>query len=253
VDKPASLPVHPSGRYRHNTLLHVLRATMPELGPLQPICRLDRLTSGLLLLARSPAAACAMETAISGRYVAKTCVARVMGNFPPGELVCDEPIAVVSHKQGINSVRSDDTESRTVFRRLGGNDSTSVVECRPLTGRMHQIRVHLQHLGFPVVGELLYAHGAAPRDLHGPPAALPLAPDADPLCEDCAMLRCAIRCRQRCSCACTIANIQWRAQPVSPVGRSAPRCLPGQLTIGSCLLHFCSFFNLHFSTFFADV
>lgn len=85
---------------------------------------------------------------------------RVEGDFPDGELVCEEPILVVSFKVGLCRVDPKGKESRTVFQRLSFNGKTSVVRCLPLTGRTHQIRVHLQYLGFPILNDPIYGSSA---------------------------------------------------------------------------------------------
>lgn len=82
------------------------------------------------------------------------------GEFPEGELVSEEPILVVSFKIGICRVDPKGKDCRTVFQRLSFNGKTSVVRCRPLTGRTHQIRVHLQYLGFPILNDPIYGSSA---------------------------------------------------------------------------------------------
>lgn len=82
------------------------------------------------------------------------------GEFPEGELICEEPILVVSFKIGLCRVDPKGKECRTVFQRLSFNGKTSVVRCLPLTGRTHQIRVHLQYLGFPILNDPIYGSSA---------------------------------------------------------------------------------------------
>ena len=82
------------------------------------------------------------------------------GEFPEDEVVCEEPILVVSFKIGLCRVDPKGKECRTVFQRLGFNGRTSVVRCLPLTGRTHQIRVHLQYLGFPILNDPIYGSSA---------------------------------------------------------------------------------------------
>ncbi|XP_065357201.1 pseudouridylate synthase RPUSD2-like isoform X3 [Calliphora vicina] len=157
VNKPASIPVHPCGRYRHNTVVFIL-AKEYNLKNLRTIHRLDRLTSGLLLFGRSPKKARQMEHQIRNRQVQKEYICRVEGEFPEGVIECNEPIEVVSYKIGVCKVSPKGKDCTTTFQKISYNGKTSVVLCKPLTGRMHQIRVHLQYLGFPVVNDPLYNH-----------------------------------------------------------------------------------------------
>ncbi|XP_023246727.1 RNA pseudouridylate synthase domain-containing protein 2-like isoform X1 [Copidosoma floridanum] len=157
VNKPASIPVHPCGRYRHNTVVFIL-AKEYNLKNLRTIHRLDRLTSGILLFGRTPKKARQMEHQIRNRQVQKQYVCRVEGEFPEEEIVCSEPIEVVSYKIGVCKVSDKGKDCVTKFKRLSYNGKSSVVLCKPQTGRMHQIRVHLQYLGYPVVNDPLYNH-----------------------------------------------------------------------------------------------
>jgi len=157
LDKPCSLPVHPCGRYRHNTVVFILAKEF-GLKNLRTIHRLDRLTSGLLMFGRNPRKAREMEQQIRNRQVLKEYVCRVDGEFPEGKTECSQPVEVVSYKIGVCKVSTHGKECRTEFERLSFNGQTSVVVCRPFTGRMHQIRVHLQFLGFPVMNDPLYNH-----------------------------------------------------------------------------------------------
>lgn len=83
---------------------------------------------------------------------------RVEGEFPEEEVICSEPIEVVSYKIGVCKVSEKGKDCVTRFKRLSYNGKSSVVLCKPQTGRMHQIRVHLQYLGYPVVNDPLYNH-----------------------------------------------------------------------------------------------
>ncbi|CAG8494555.1 779_t:CDS:2 [Paraglomus brasilianum] len=149
INKPGSIPVHPSGRYLYNTVLHILRKEH-QLDAFHTINRLDRLTSGITLIAMSKQKARELEEQIRSRNVQKD-----------EEIICDQPIKCVSHKLGLNSVSSDGKPSTTVFNRMHYNGHTSVVRCKPITGRTHQIRVHLQYLGYPIANDPLYNHPSA--------------------------------------------------------------------------------------------
>ncbi|KAM4723671.1 pseudouridylate synthase RPUSD2 isoform 2-T2 [Anableps anableps] len=159
VDKPASIPVHPCGRFRHNTVIFIL-GKEHGVSELHTIHRLDRLTSGVLLFARTLETSKKLDQLVRDRQLEKEYVCRVEGEFPEGELICEEPILVVSFKIGLCRVDPKGKECRTVFQRLSFNGKTSVVRCLPLTGRTHQIRVHLQYLGFPILNDPIYGSHA---------------------------------------------------------------------------------------------
>ncbi|XP_077414020.1 pseudouridylate synthase RPUSD2 [Vanacampus margaritifer] len=159
VDKPASIPVHPCGRFRHNTVIFILGKER-GISELHTVHRLDRLTSGVLLFARTLEISKKLDQLVRDRKLEKEYVCRVEGEFPEGELVSEEPILVVSFKIGLCRVDPKGKECRTVFQRLSFNGKTSVVRCLPLTGRTHQIRVHLQYLGFPILNDPIYGASA---------------------------------------------------------------------------------------------
>ncbi|XP_041827403.1 RNA pseudouridylate synthase domain-containing protein 2 [Melanotaenia boesemani] len=159
VDKPASIPVHPCGRFRHNTVIFILGKER-GISELHTVHRLDRLTSGVLLFARTLETSKKLDQLVRDRQLEKEYVCRVEGEFPEGELICEEPILVVSFKIGLCRVHPKGKECRTVFQRLSFNGKTSVVRCLPLTGRTHQIRVHLQYLGFPILNDPIYGSSA---------------------------------------------------------------------------------------------
>ncbi|KAJ8288545.1 hypothetical protein COCON_G00012040 [Conger conger] len=159
VDKPASLPVHPCGRFRHNTVIFILGKERGLCG-LHTVHRLDRLTSGVLLFARTLDVSKRLDQLVRDRQLEKEYLCRVEGKFPDGELVCEEPILVVSFKVGVCRVDPKGKPCRTVFQRLSWNGHSSVVRCLPLTGRTHQIRVHLQFLGYPILNDPIYGSSA---------------------------------------------------------------------------------------------
>lgn len=75
-----------------------------------------------------------------------------------GEIECDQPLLTVAPKVALNRVHPDGKEAKTTFRRISYDGETSVVRCRPHTGRTHQIRVHLQYLGHPIANDPLYSN-----------------------------------------------------------------------------------------------
>lgn len=155
VNKPGSLPVHPTARYNYNTLTQILKF---EHGfeDLHCVNRLDRLTSGIVMLAKSSQTAAEMMNLLKSKSIKKSYFARVKGHFPYKELLCNEPIAPLVHKAGKVGVTPTGKPCSTKFTFCSFNGRTSLVKCEPLTGRTHQIRVHLQYLGYPIANDPLY-------------------------------------------------------------------------------------------------
>ncbi|XP_027064645.1 RNA pseudouridine synthase 7 isoform X1 [Coffea arabica] len=165
VSKPASVPVHPCGQYRKNTVVGILQAEH-GLAPLFPIHRLDRLVSGLLILARSASRADLFRQQIESGMVQKQYIARVDGVFPEDEQVVDANVNY-NAREGMSTVEVGDDyingnasakgkSACTKFTRINTNGSHSIVLCEPITGRTHQIRVHLQCTGHPIANDMLY-------------------------------------------------------------------------------------------------
>ncbi|KAJ2713703.1 DRAP deaminase [Coemansia spiralis] len=178
VDKPASIPVHPSGRYNYNSVTQILESRH-GFKKVFPANRLDRLTSGLLLVGLNAAVARRLEQGLRHHRIQKEYVCKVAGNFPRERVVCDEPIRVVAHKLGLNCVdRAQGKPSLTEFQWLCDDGQQSIVYCRPKTGRTHQIRVHLQYLGFPIANDPLYHNAEVWGQQMGKGGALPAAEPA---------------------------------------------------------------------------
>ena len=145
--------------------------------------RLDRITSGLLVLARNHDAARALTTTWRAGNVEKTYLAVVEGD--PGSAPLAIARAIGRDQLSPGRFRADRSgkPARTEVRRLAASDGLALVLARPLTGRSHQVRVHLAELGFPVAGDRLYGTGRRmPRPfLHAWRLALPHPRDASPL------------------------------------------------------------------------
>lgn len=157
VSKPPSMPVHPCGTYRRNCLQFVLRAFH---GYDQLLCvhRLDKETSGLVILAKNAEYAARFSEEIKTHRVLKTYLAEVHGMFPDNMTECTQRIFWDKRKMRA-FVRDNGLDAQTSFKVVGHNKrlNTTIIECKPLTGRTHQIRVHLAYLGYPIINDPLYS------------------------------------------------------------------------------------------------
>ena len=160
VSKPAPLPVHAIGAYFRNTLMYLLRRDRPEAKDFHLVHRLDSETSGLIALVKDPRYLKKLQTQWRTPAVQKTYRAIVFGSFPSGKKTLDAPIGPKKGSEIRMKLAVTDEEgypSVTAFTLLEAKGKFSLVEAKPMTGRTHQIRVHLEHLGFPIVGDKLYA------------------------------------------------------------------------------------------------
>ena len=169
VDKPAPLIVHPTSRKKEPTLLGEMNAMLEargeEPGGLSIINRLDRETSGLVLVARTPGAARAFGKAMMRREISKEYRAIVRG-WPEWELLrIDAPIlrlgeleeSLVWVRQAVRVGGKPSVTTLEVLRRIERREGKfSLLRVTTETGRMHQIRVHCAHAGYPIVGDKIY-------------------------------------------------------------------------------------------------
>ncbi len=164
VAKPAGLPVMPGGGFLENTLLWRLRQRFPEETPI-PIHRLGRGTSGLMLLARSQRARSHLSRQMRDRRIRKTYRALAQGVDLPEQFTIRTPIGKLPHPAlgYVYGAKPDGLFALSHCRVLGCNADTTLVEVDILTGRPHQIRIHLAAAGFPLVGDPLYLAGGTPR------------------------------------------------------------------------------------------
>jgi len=164
VDKPAGLAVHPAPGHPAHTLINALLSHLSELpdtgSPLRPgiVHRLDKDTSGLMLVAKNVSAHATLSDQFKKRSVTKAYLVLVKGHLTPDEGIIEAPIgrdprhrkrmAVVAEGRG--------RQARTEYRVVEHIDDYTLLEVKPETGRTHQIRVHLSAIGYPVVGDPTY-------------------------------------------------------------------------------------------------
>ncbi|HET6146846.1 MAG TPA: RluA family pseudouridine synthase [Polyangia bacterium] len=158
IEKPAGLPIHPTAKFWRNTLTALLRERYPG-QHMEVAHRIDRETSGILLVARSSSAASWLKRAFARRAVDKSYLALVKGQ-PPDEGVIDRPLKLLDTPTHVMmGVAPDGRKAVTRFRVVQRFAAHALCEAHPETGRQHQIRVHLAAIGHPIVGDKLYGAG----------------------------------------------------------------------------------------------
>jgi 23S rRNA pseudouridine1911/1915/1917 synthase len=164
INKPAGLTVHPGAGQREHTLVNALLSHCTTLsgigGKERPgiVHRLDKETSGCLVVAKNDIAHRELSKQFAARTVEKIYLALVAGKLRKRAGVIEEKIGrhpVHRQRMRVTSVRG--RTATTEYRVLGSSNQASLIECRLHSGRTHQIRVHLHHLGHPVLGDKIYA------------------------------------------------------------------------------------------------
>ncbi len=158
VNKPAPLPAHPSGRFHRNTLTWILGQAYPK-QKLRLAHRIDANTSGVAVVCRTAAASRFVQPQFATRQVEKIYLARIFGHPDWNEITCEAPVSGHPCERGSRVVAQGDAGLSAVTHfqiQQRCADGTSLVTARPITGRTHQLRVHLWHLGHAIVHDPLY-------------------------------------------------------------------------------------------------
>ena len=157
INKPAGAAVHGGSGISHG-VIELLRHARPDLKDLGLVHRIDRETSGCLVMAKRRSALRELHERFREGKVEKNYLALVMGDWQYGEQLIDVPLLVQNRKGGerhvIVSEKGKEAQTRVSLSRTYG--IFSLLQCAPATGRTHQIRVHLQHAGHPIAGDDRY-------------------------------------------------------------------------------------------------
>lgn len=167
VNKPAGLTVHPAPGHLRGTLVNAVLARVPELsgiaGSLRPgiVHRLDKDTSGLLVVAKTDGAYRSLAAQVRSRTVTRVYLALVRGTVRKDAGVITAPIGRHPRRRTRMAVVPRGRHAVTYFEVRERFPGATLLECRLETGRTHQIRVHLLHLGHPIIGDPLYGSARA--------------------------------------------------------------------------------------------
>jgi len=172
IDKPAGLAVHPGPGHPDMTLVNALLAMCPDIqgigGEIRPgiVHRLDKDTSGLMMVAKTHQAHNDLSAQIKARQVTKGYLALVEGSLKSTEGEVDAPVGRHPRRRTRMAVVVGGKEARTNYKVRQELRGHSLVELYLETGRTHQIRVHMAHLGHPLVGDTTYGHASHLVDRH---------------------------------------------------------------------------------------
>lgn len=183
VDKPAGILTHSKGEFNPEATVAswlaeylvkkgkkpvwLLEKDVESGSPHNPragiVHRLDRATSGVIICAKTPAALKFLQKQFSERNTKKTYIAVVQGSLNPSEAIIDIPIARNPRSPKVFRADNNGKNALTKYKVIKDTGHMQMVELKPITGRTHQLRVHMSHLGHPIVGDTFYKGAKAPR------------------------------------------------------------------------------------------
>ncbi len=166
INKPVGVLTHSKGAFNpEGTVASWLRSRLKDLEGSRGgiVHRLDRATSGVMICAKNPEALSWLQKQFSQRKTKKTYMAVVQGAMNPESAIIDMPIERNPKAPSTFRVGNQGKAARTTYRTVLANESYSLLELKPETGRTHQLRVHLATQGHPIVGDTLYAGQKADR------------------------------------------------------------------------------------------
>lgn len=165
VDKPVGIISHSRGKYWNEPSVasFVRQKTHQEGDRAGIVHRLDRATSGVMICAKNTAAMSLLQKQFSTRNVKKRYIAVVDGHINPPEAIIDIPIERNPKAPATFRTGSNGKHAQTHYKVLQSSSKHDLVELAPITGRTHQLRVHLKYVGHPIIGDVLYEGSPAER------------------------------------------------------------------------------------------
>ena len=155
INKPRNMPTHPSHEHTDDTLANALMHHFNSKLTFHPITRLDKDTSGVVLVAKNALSAKLLTDSINNKEIKKEYIAIVHGTPNPLSGVISAPIQKSGH--GIlRTISASGSDAKTIYRVIATKNNLSQVSLSPITGRTHQLRVHMAYISTPIYGDWLY-------------------------------------------------------------------------------------------------